>query len=148
MSKYSNLWMEIGDSLCEFHKVTYSSFLSQESSNGFPIRLKAYYLLLLEIMIHEHRQKYANPYAPIVGIDALRHKVMQKTKWHLDYIESLSLDQVFLVLLEDLHPDNLSVESRAALSVLKLPAVYEKAQLPLEGGWNLGKGERFLKNDG
>lgn len=148
MSKYSNLWMEIGDSLCEFHKVSYSSFLSQESSNGMHVRLKAYYLILLEINIYEHRQKYANPYAPIIGIDALRHKVMQKTKWHLDHIESLSLEQLLFVLLDDLHPDNLSEEARAALSVLKLPAVYETAPLPLQGGWILGKGERFLKNDG
>jgi len=148
MSKYSNLWSAIGTDLAKHYGVTPESLNFDPDSfgtNNFLTHITQ--LILIELSLHEHRQRYSSPLFPLHGIDALDHMVFQKTKWKKTEINNLSTDEKLYVLLGDITLDHLKEEDRNYLAG-KTAKISHLQEIDLKSytGWQLGSGEKFLKS--
>ena len=83
MSDISYLWKAISDDVCMQYDIHNSDFFDKSEYNLNPVvtaRAHAYFILLLELTLQAHRNKYATPFETLPGIAALHHKIFLKTK--------------------------------------------------------------------
>ncbi|HCU0428835.1 hypothetical protein I5Q42_06290 [Serratia marcescens] len=78
--------------------------------------LHAEILLRLDLLIIEHRKKYATDWEPLLGDRALSHLIFVRTGWSPIQITALSFSETLLVLQQDLIAVNILP------GVLSLPA--------------------------
>ncbi|SUP83802.1 hypothetical protein ACILPN_17760 [Yersinia wautersii] len=74
-------------------------------------------IFALESVLHTHREENCTIWNPLEGRKALEHLLLQKYKWPLEEIRSLSLTDIVLLLQNELSPANLP---EAAQSLLKM----------------------------
>ncbi|AVX37889.1 ECs1072 family phage-associated protein [Yersinia massiliensis] len=136
MSSHSILWHEISTDVCKKLNVSELFFSHGDYRDKIEVRqarASAYLILILELTLQEHRDKYSVPSVSLSGAAALHHKIFLKTKWLPQTIRDLSYEDCLFVLLEDLHPENLSTESQNYLKILEIQkSVFVPDQLLLE----------------
>ncbi|EMF4615335.1 ECs1072 family phage-associated protein [Yersinia mollaretii] len=138
MSSYSILWHEISTDVCKKLNVSDTSFSHEAYRDQIEVRnarANAYLILILELILQEHRDKYSVPSVSLSGAAALHHKIFLKTKWLPQTIRDLSYEDCLFVLLEDLHPENLSTESQNYLKILEIQKSAFVLNKPLLEGW-------------
>ncbi|WP_440867332.1 ECs1072 family phage-associated protein [Symbiopectobacterium purcellii] len=60
-------------------------------------RTHAYLILMLELILQHHRNKYATPFENLPGATALHHNIFLKTKWYPKTIKELDYEDCLLV---------------------------------------------------
>ncbi|MGE5988094.1 ECs1072 family phage-associated protein [Klebsiella michiganensis] len=142
MSNYSRLWENIKNHVINVRDVKYGYFTS--SNDDLKVSHRTAQLFILDVFLHQHREKYGAGVFPLRGRNALHHAILIKYKWPLDYIRSLSLSDALLALQDELTPENLPEAAQKFLS-----GVIEKAsQIAFDDlrddEWNQEIGELFL----
>ncbi|MEY1090749.1 hypothetical protein AB7160_18130 [Morganella morganii] len=115
MSKYTQLLQYIQEAVYPAYGEKYSRFVIRPTPGEHRAKIHCVLIFLLEVIIYEHRKKYAQPFAPIHGIKALRHKIFTDKLATIHEIESISFECIVFVLLKDLHPDNFHDQVRSVL---------------------------------
>ena len=147
MSSYSNLWQAIWPGVCDFYDAAQYDFENNPGTvKALQARVHSYQLLLIELLIHEQRKKFATPFEPLDGQKALHYIVFNKTHWELPKIRSLSLQDILFVLLDDIRPDHLPDEAQKYLETLRIPSNPPAVDLMQYSGWQIGEGQRYLKD--
>ncbi|HGV3480719.1 TPA: hypothetical protein ACNGY6_003607 [Klebsiella variicola subsp. variicola] len=142
MSNYSRLWENIKNHVINVRDVKYGYFTS--SNDDLKVSHRTAQLFILDVFLHQHREKYGAGVFPLRGKNALHHAILIKYKWPLDYIRNLSLSDALLALQDELTPENLPEAAQKFLS-----GVIEKAsQIAFDDlrddEWNPELGGLFL----
>ncbi|EKN3982426.1 hypothetical protein RSJ44_004434 [Yersinia enterocolitica] len=149
MNTYANLWNEISSDICSKYNVPHSYFFEKEQlgrSDVLIARNHAYLILMLELVLQEHRDKYSLPFEKLSGSAALHHKIFLKTKWLPQVIRDLCYEDCLFVLLEDLRPENLSAEAQSFLKNIEAQKFVFEPNKPLLEGWTPEKYELQVKH--
>ncbi|WP_317180060.1 ECs1072 family phage-associated protein [Lelliottia amnigena] len=116
MSVISDIYFEIiQNKVSAYHGVPVYGQVKQPDYDQ--MKNRSVLIFALEVVLHLHRTKYATPFSPLKGKDALTHLLLQKYKWPLSEIRSLSLKEIILALQDDLTFEKLP---DAAVDVIKL----------------------------
>lgn len=112
MSDYSRLFEAIKKTIyADYGSVYHDDSNRTTTDQDDKAQVHSYLYLILEIVIHKHRKKYATIYEPLSGIKALKHKLFTKNKIAIDRLDALALEEIVFSLLEDLNQENLPVEA-------------------------------------
>ena len=101
-------------------------------------------LFILDVFLHQHREKYGAGLFPLRGKNTLHHAILLKYKWPLDYIRNLSLSDALLTLQDELTPENLPEAAQKFLSGVLERASQIAFDDLLDDEWNPELGELFL----
>ncbi len=71
------------------------------------VKNRAALIFCLEAILDAHRQNFATQWSPLLGKSALHHLLVQKYKWPLSEIRSLSLQDSIFLLQEELSTANI-----------------------------------------
>jgi len=116
------------------------------SMQGNQLRKRTVLTYVLEIILHQHRQKYATIFNPLEGKAALHHLIFMKTKWRPSEIRDLKLEDALFVIQDELRLENISDEAQEALSSFNFPSVaFLFEDFPVED-WNYRENSAFLRN--
>ncbi|HEO9916645.1 hypothetical protein CRX67_09545 [Enterobacteriaceae bacterium A-F18] len=142
MSNYSRLWENIKNHVINIRDVKYGHFTS--SNEDLKVSHRTAQLFILDVFLHQHREKYGAGVFSLRGRNALNHVILLKYKWPLTTISALSLSDCLFAIQDELIPGNLPDAAQGFLS-----AVIEKAsQLEFDDlhdeEWNQELGELFL----
>ena len=145
MSEYHNLLHVIRSRVCQNRNISHSTYY-QGSQQDNQIRNRTALIFTLEMMLHQHRMKYATIFNPLDGKSALYHLVFMKTNWLPADIRKLSLEDTLFVMQEDLRIDNLSPDAQEALHSFNLPSVAFQFEDFPEADWDYTENATFLRS--
>lgn len=145
MSEYHNLLHVIKARVCENRKISHSAYYAG-SQQDEQIKNRTALIFILEVVLHEHRMKYATIFTPMEGKVALHHLIFIKTKWLLSDIRKLTLDDALLVVQDELKPERINAEAQDVLSALKLPSVAFLFEDAMEEDWDPKENAVYLQS--
>lgn len=145
MSEYHNLLHVIRSRVCENRNMSHSAYYPGSQQDN-QIRNRTALVYVLEILLHQHRQKYATIFNPLEGKAALHHLIFMKTKWLPSEIRNLTLEDALFVIQDELRVENISDEARDALSTFNLPSVAFLFEDFPEEDWNYRENSTFLQS--
>lgn len=88
--------------VCRNNKFAESSLASSNSFDAVRVKLRVLQIFALECALHKYRLKHGTPFNPLDGKKALHHMIFEKTKWQLDYIRQLSLNDSLFIINDEL----------------------------------------------
>ncbi|HDS6906938.1 TPA: hypothetical protein QHX44_000253 [Klebsiella oxytoca] len=145
MSDYHNLLHVIKSRVCENRSMSHSAYYPGSMQDN-QIRNRTALIYVLEMILHQHRQKYTTIFNPLEGKAALHHLIFMKTKWRPSEIRELKLEDALFVIQDELRIENISDEAQEALSSFNLPlAAFLFEDFP-EKDWNYRENSAFLRN--
>ncbi|HCD3047452.1 TPA: hypothetical protein NBM42_003751 [Klebsiella variicola] len=142
MSNYSRLWESIRILVSNIRKIETGSFVN--SNEDLKVSHRTAQLFILDVFLHQRREKYGAGVFPLRGKNALHHAILLKYKWPLDYIRNLSLSDALLTLQDELTPENLPEAAQKFLSGVLERASQIAFDDLLDDEWNPELGELFL----
>lgn len=145
MSEYHNLLQVIRSRVCENRKMSHSAYYSGSQQDN-QIRNRTALIYVLEMLLHQHRQKYATIFNPLEGKAALHHLIFMKTKWMPSQIRDLTLQDALFVIQDELRVENISATAQDALRTFNLPSVAFLFEDFPEEDWNYKENSRFLQS--
>lgn len=144
MSKYTTLFNKIQESVYPAYGTKYTYGVLQENHKTHLAKAHSYLILLLEIIIHEHRAKYATAFASIKGVEALKHKLLIDKVASIHELSDISLECIVFAPLKDLRLENLTLSAQTGLEKIELIETGDDIDLSLALSWNLGDGQMIL----
>lgn len=120
MSDYHTLLHSIRSKICENRSMSHSAYYAGSQQDN-QIRNRMGTIFILEMILHQHRVKYATIFNPLEGKDALHHLIFTKTKWLPEVIKSLTFEDALFVIQDELRIDKISKDAQAALNAFNLP---------------------------
>lgn len=145
MSEYHSLLHVIRSRVCENRNISHSAYY-QGSQQDNQIRNRAALIFILEMILHQHRIKYATIFNPLEGKDALYHLIFMKTNWLPSDIRKLPLEDALFVIQEELRIENLPTDAQDALKSFNLPSVAFQFEDFPEADWNYMENSTFLRS--
>ncbi|MFP2467680.1 hypothetical protein ACLEUK_06105 [Pseudescherichia vulneris] len=145
MSEYHNLLHVIKARICQNRNISHSAYY-QGSQQDNQIRNRTALIFALEMMLHQHRLKYATIFNPLDGKAALYHMIFMKTHWLPSDIRNLPLEDALFAIQEELRIDNLNSDAQEALQSFNLPSVSFQFEDFPEADWNHTENTAFLQS--
>ena len=145
MSEYHNLLHVIRARVCENRNMSQSAYY-QGSQQDNQIRNRTALIFTLEMVLHQHRLKYATIFNPLDGKAALYHMIFMKTRWQPSDIRKLPLEDALFVIKEELRIDNLNSDAQEVLQSFNLPSVSFQFEDFPEEDWNHTENSIFLRS--
>ncbi|WP_213706081.1 ECs1072 family phage-associated protein [Enterobacter asburiae] len=102
MSNYSDLWQVIKMRVCRNNKFAESSLANSNSFDAVRVKLRILQIFALECALQQYRLKHGTPFNPLEGKKALHHMIFEKTKWQLETIRTLSLNDSLFIINDEL----------------------------------------------
>lgn len=146
MSKYSNLWLTLGDALCEHHGEA-SCYFKDSDPRASAIRKKAYFLFLLEVALFEYRKNEIGIWLQQSPEETLHAFVYSKIGILPDQFDALSNKSKLTILLKLLSETPLPEAAQSYLKNLSGPAASDNFEIDPFEGWTLGTGWQYLKQE-
>lgn len=145
MYNYKLLTSIIERELFEYYGVNESIMDKEHYTTTFRIfKTHVRHLVMMELIIQNYRSCNGGITHKLSGKSAIEHMIFKETKWHLDFIRTLSLQDILLVTAGQFNLDMLSDEDRFYLdTIINIDSI---AEVDITGfkGWELGMGERYL----
>ncbi|KAA1272873.1 hypothetical protein ABUS55_09225 [Citrobacter pasteurii] len=69
-------------------------------------------IFALEVILEEHRKNFGTLWNPLKGRKALEHRILQKYRWPLEQIRSLTLEDSLFLLQEELNFEKLPEQAQ------------------------------------
>jgi hypothetical protein len=136
MSKYSNLLQNIKLRVCENNKISITSLNIKNNYKVNQVWYRIGQIYTLECILEEYRKHLSSTFNGLQNEKALHHLIFDMTKWKLDYIRSLSLNDCLFVIASQLKTNYMSEEAATFLTSLNLPSgPYPFDEFPSED-WN------------
>lgn len=145
MSDYHNLLHVIKSRVCENRSMSHSAYYPGSVQDN-QIKNRMALIYVLEILLHQHRQKYATIFNPLEGKSALYHLIFMKTKWRPSEIRDLKLEDALFVIQDELRIEHINDEAQEALSSFNLPSVAFLFEDFPEEDWNYKENSIFLRS--
>ncbi|MBK0018755.1 hypothetical protein [Kosakonia sp. S42] len=145
MSEYQDLLQVIRSRICENRNISHSSYY-HGSQLDYQIRNRTAFIFTLEIVLHQHRIKYATIFDALDGRSALYHLIFMKTHWQPTEIRKISFEDTLFVMQEDLRIDNLNIDAQEALSNFNPPSIVFRFEDFPESDWNYKENSIFLRS--
>ncbi|QZN94138.1 ECs1072 family phage-associated protein [Symbiopectobacterium purcellii] len=148
MTDYYKLYLALEPGLIDFYDATgYDSRMEPYTLEDFKCRTHIHHLLLIEMILNNHRDKYKKSIFDLSGIKVLHHMVFLKTNWKPEEIRSTSIHDLLFVLQEEVNAEDLPEEERKYLKMILNYDNPPKIDLASYAGWSIGEGDRYLRSD-
>ncbi|MDI6977558.1 hypothetical protein QMZ62_05615 [Serratia sp. PF2-63] len=135
MSAVHNLWHVIKAKVCQNRNLNHSAYYNGSEQDN-RIKNRSAQVFTLEIVLNEHRKKFATIFEPLKGKNALYHLIFTKTAWKPEEIRELSLADCLFVIQDELRIDKLPEDIREFMESLSLPRVAFTFDEFLEEDWD------------
>ncbi|CAI0726597.1 ECs1072 family phage-associated protein [Serratia entomophila] len=135
MSAVHDLWHVIKAKVCQNRNLNHSAYYSGSQQDNC-IKNRAAQILTLEVVLNEHRKKFATIFEPLKGKNALYHLIFTKTAWKPAEIRELSLADCLFVIQDELRIDKLPEDIQEFIESLSLPSVAFTFDELLEEDWD------------
>lgn len=138
----AHLFTQVKENIAKQRNIQISGYV--DSSEVSCVNNRAVQICMLDILLFEHRKKYATKFNGLNGKEALHHKLLLKYQWPLSTIRELSFPDVLLVLQDELRFENLPQDINSYLSkvsIIEYPANF--ADHP-ESEWDPDLAEKLL----
>lgn len=145
MSEYQDLLHVIRSRICENRNISHSAYYHGSQQDN-QIRNTTALIFTLEMVLHQHRIRYATIFNQLEGKSALYHLIFLKTYWQPSEIRKLSFEDVLFVMQEELRIDNLNTDAQEALSGFNLPSVTFRFEDFSEADWDCKENSIFLRS--
>lgn len=149
MSQESQLLHLIYENIANHFDVSPSELAHTDvqSTNANRGRVNAKIILIIELLMHEHRKKYKSYPIDLSGVNALNHMIFLKTNWKPSDIRELNQRDKLDTFLTNYYETKLPEKTQTALSVLRIPESFSSIDLDLLTPWVIGSGDRYLRFD-
>ncbi|MGX8941574.1 ECs1072 family phage-associated protein [Symbiopectobacterium sp. Eva_TO] len=148
MTDYYKLYRALEPGLIKFYGTTSDDVRNNLNTlKDFKCRTHIHHLLLIEMILNNHRDKYKKSISDLSGIKALYHMVFLKTNWKPEEIRSTSIHDLLFILQEEMNSEFLPEEERKYLKMLLNYDNPPKIDLASYAGWSIGEGDRYLRSD-
>ncbi|HIE0649872.1 TPA: ECs1072 family phage-associated protein [Serratia marcescens] len=135
MSVLHNLWHVIKAKVCQNRNLNQSAYYSGSHQDNC-IKNRSAQLLILELVLHEHRKKFSTIFQPLSGKVALYHLIFTKTNWKPAEIRNLSLSDSLFIIQDELRIDKLADEVKSFIDTLELPGISITFDELLDEDWD------------
>jgi hypothetical protein len=133
MSAYSDMWQVIKMRVCQNSNVPEAVTYGTNNYVGSRVKLRILQIFTLECILDQYRKKNGSPFAPLEEERALYHMIFEKTKWPLQTIRDLHLNDALFIINDQLKISNLPQEAQTFISKLNLGSVaYSVDDFPKE----------------
>ncbi|PAV94013.1 hypothetical protein CJD50_22825 [Hafnia paralvei] len=122
MSNYSDLLQIIKMRVCQNNNFPTSSLSFWDNYRANQIWHRIGQIFTLECVLAEYRKKSSAQYLSLENEKALHHMIFHITKWKLDDIRALSLNDCLFIISDNLKPECMAPEAAEFLASLKLPS--------------------------
>ncbi|AUM41171.1 hypothetical protein LRC90_004316 [Salmonella enterica] len=146
MSNYSDLLQMIKTKVCQNNGVTSSSLAGTNNYRANQVWYRIGQIFTLECVLSEYRKCHSSDYHLLDSEKALHHLIFQITKWKLDDIRRLSLNDSLFIISDRLKPDYMPEEAAEFLRSLKLPVSHYPVDDFSESDWDPKENSVFLQN--
>lgn len=146
MSNYSDLLQVIKTRVCQNNSVPTSSLAGLNDYRSNQVWFRIGQIFTLECVLYEYRKCYSSDYYLLDNKKALHHLIFQITKWRLDDIRALSLNDSLFIISDRLKPDYMSEEAAGYLRSLKLPVNHYPVDDFSEADWDPKEHSVFLQS--
>ncbi|EAA2618112.1 hypothetical protein CGN00_21840 [Salmonella enterica] len=146
MSNYSDLLQMIKTKVCQNNGVTSSSLAGTNNYRANQVWYRIGQIFTLECVLSEYRKCHSSDYYLLDSEKALHHLIFQITKWKLDDIRGLSLNDSLFIISDRLKPDYMPEEAAELLRSLKLPVSHYPVDDFSEADWAPKENSAFLQN--
>ncbi|XYQ56791.1 ECs1072 family phage-associated protein [Pectobacterium carotovorum] len=147
MSDYVTLYLAIQPGLLGFYETNdYDVRMNPHTTQAFKCRTHMHHLLLIEMVLKNHRDKYKKSISDLSGIKALHHMVFLKTNWKPEEIRATSTHDLLFVLQEEMNSEVLSEEDRKYLKTILNNDNPPKIDLASYAGWSIAEGDQYLRS--
>jgi hypothetical protein len=89
---------------------------SHEPDENERINARATQIFIMEIYLQNYRRKHQFAWSRLPGIRAAHHRILMKFHWAPSVIETLSVEQLFFALLDDLEGYEIPVDAHQVLA--------------------------------
>lgn len=93
-------------------------------------KVRALQIFKMEIYLRDYRAEHATPWERLSGLKAAHHRVLTRFKWTIPFIESLTVEQLFFALHDDLKNHPISAAAEQALASYNLQDMYQNSPPP------------------
>ncbi|TCW00081.1 ECs1072 family phage-associated protein [Biostraticola tofi] len=146
MHNYRVLWHLITNRIAANRHIDFPADdqWNRNNSDHIEVFLKSLQIFCLELSLHRHREEHATLFEPLLGKDALHHKILTQTHWKLAYIEAMPLCESLLVIQDDLRREYLSPDAQPFLTNRGLPVYVPELDLILDADWDPRENQSYL----
>ncbi|HBQ5642585.1 TPA: hypothetical protein L7572_005580 [Klebsiella variicola] len=145
MSKYSDLFQIIKLRVCQNNNFPISSLGGVNNYRANQIWYRIGQIFTLECILDEYRKNFSSDYYCLDNEKALHHLIFEMTKWKLEEIRELPLNDCLFIIAGQLKPNYMSEDAAAFLAALKLPTGhYPVDDFPQED-WDPKENSVFLQ---
>ncbi|AFJ47161.1 hypothetical protein [Shimwellia blattae] len=122
MSNYSDLYQMIKLRVCQNNDIPVSSLMDRHSYRINQVWYRIGQIFTLECVLDEYRKLHASEYYPLENEAALHHMIFHMTKWKLEYIRELTLNDSLFIISERLKSEHMPAEAVAFLEKVNCTA--------------------------
>lgn len=146
MRNYVALYAMLKPGIIKFYDTNdYDFDMNPEYLKPRKCRTHLHHLLLIEMILKNHRDKYRTSIIDLAGIKALHHMVYKKTNWIPEKIRTISINDLLFVLLEEINPESLPEAEHNYLKTILDDDNPPKIDLMSYSGWSIAEGDEFLR---
>lgn len=146
MSNYSDLFQVIKTRVCHSNSFSASSLSGANSYRANQVWYRIGQIFTLECILSEYRKCHSSDYYLLDNKKALHHLIFQITKWKLEDIRGLSLNDCLFIISDRLKPDYMPEDAAEFLRSLKLPVSHYPVDDFSEEDWDPRENSVFLEN--
>lgn len=144
MSNYSDLFQIIKIRVCQNNDFLTSSLAGTNNYRANQVWYRIGQIFTLECVLAEYRRCCSSDYYLLDNEKALHHLIFQITKWKLEDIRGLSLNDSLFIISDRLKPDYMPAEAAQFLRSLKLPVNHYSVDDFSEADWDPRENSVFL----
>ncbi|MDG1643715.1 hypothetical protein DA718_12655 [Klebsiella huaxiensis] len=145
MSKYSDLLQIIKTRVCQNNDFPQTSLADSNSYRARQVWYRIGQIFTLECVLDEYRKHFSSDYYYLDNEKALHHLVFEMTKWKLEEIRDLSLNDSLFIIASQLKPGYMSKDAAAFLASLNLPTGHYPVEDFPQEDWAPRENSAFLQ---
>lgn len=145
MSSIHDLWHVVKSRVCENRGIQNTRFNSETRQDNC-IKSRSVQILVLEIVLHKHRQRFATKFEPLENEKALHHLIFTKTMWKPSEIRELTFADSLLVIQDELRTDKLPEDIKHFIEEIGLPSFACSFEELLDSDWAPTQNSVFLNS--
>ncbi|WP_080949939.1 hypothetical protein [Citrobacter amalonaticus] len=146
MSNYSDLFQIIKNRVCQNNDFPAYSLMEENNYRASQVWYRIGQIFTLECVLSEYRKCHSSNYYLLDNKKALHHLIFQITKWNLEDIRRLSLNDSLFIISDRLKSDYMSEEAAEFLRSQKLPVSHYPVDDFSGADWDPKENSVFLQS--
>lgn len=146
MSNYSDLLQIIKLKVCQNNNIPASSLAGTNNYRANQVWYRIGQIFTLECVLSEYRKCHSSDYYLLDNEKALHHLIFQITKWKLEDIRKLPLNDSLFIVSDRLKYDYMPAEAAEYLRSLKIPVNHYPVDEFSAADWDPKENSVFLQS--